>query len=112
MTVAIALGISLSGYGEETPGSDSAFGFADIGLGLLEPSARAAMPHSPNDAAESTSVGESAPADLLRVARETYCREIRDAREIQMSMLPADDPGLPWLDFCSVSLPASERARQ
>ena len=80
MTVAVALGISLSGYGEETPGSNSAFGFADIGLGLLEPSARAAMPHSPNDAAESTSVGESAPADLLRVARETYCREIRDAR--------------------------------
>jgi hypothetical protein len=34
--------------------------------------------------------------------------EIHDAREIQMSMLPAENPGLPWLDFCAVSLPASE----
>lgn len=38
------------------------------------------MPRSPDDADEATSAGEPAPADLLRVARATYRREIRDAR--------------------------------
>ena len=38
------------------------------------------MPRSPDEAAESTSAGKPAPADLLQAARETYRGEIRAAR--------------------------------
>jgi hypothetical protein len=34
--------------------------------------------------------------------------ELEDAREIQISMLPAGVPDLGWVDFSSVSIPASE----
>lgn len=34
--------------------------------------------------------------------------ELEDAREVQLSMLPSGTPDLGWLDFSSVSLPASE----
>ena len=34
--------------------------------------------------------------------------EIHDAREMQLSMLPMEDPGVGWLDFSAVCLPASE----
>jgi len=34
--------------------------------------------------------------------------ELEDAREIQLSMLPVESPALDWVDFASVSLPASE----
>ena len=34
--------------------------------------------------------------------------ELEDAREIQLSMLPVGAPSLEWVDFSSVSLPASE----
>lgn len=34
--------------------------------------------------------------------------EIDDARKIQLSMLPASDPRVPWLDIASISIPASE----
>jgi hypothetical protein len=34
--------------------------------------------------------------------------ELEDAREIQLSMLPVGAPRLGWVDFSSVSLPASE----
>jgi len=34
--------------------------------------------------------------------------ELEDAREIQLSMLPTGAPQLDWVDFSSVSLPASE----
>lgn len=34
--------------------------------------------------------------------------EIDDARKIQLSMLPASDPRVPWLDVASISIPASE----
>lgn len=34
--------------------------------------------------------------------------ELHDAREIQLSMLPKTAPDLPWLDYSSISLPASE----
>jgi len=34
--------------------------------------------------------------------------ELEDAREIQLSMLPEGAPDLDWVDFSSVSLPASE----
>jgi hypothetical protein len=34
--------------------------------------------------------------------------ELQDARTIQLSMLPVGAPALDWLDFASVSLPASE----
>lgn len=34
--------------------------------------------------------------------------ELEDARDIQLSMLPAGPPELDWLDFSSTSMPASE----
>lgn len=35
-------------------------------------------------------------------------QELEFAREIQLSMLPTESPGLDWLDISSVSLPATE----
>ncbi|MEM7350851.1 MAG: PP2C family protein-serine/threonine phosphatase [Acidobacteriota bacterium] len=34
--------------------------------------------------------------------------ELDDARKIQLSMLPASDPKIPWLDIAGISIPASE----
>lgn len=41
--------------------------------------------------------------DQLRVRQE-----LEAAREIQLAMLPLDCPVVPWLDICSLSLPATE----
>ena len=35
-------------------------------------------------------------------------QELEHAREVQLSMLPREGPGLAWLDTASVSLPATE----
>jgi len=47
--------------------------------------------------------------ELARETESTRMRsELHDAREIQLSMLPKTAPDLPWLDYSSISLPASE----
>lgn len=47
--------------------------------------------------------------ELERETERTRMRgELHDAREIQLSMLPKTAPDLPWLDYSSISLPASE----
>ncbi len=47
--------------------------------------------------------------DLERETESTRMRsELHDAREIQLSMLPKTAPDLAWLDYSSISLPASE----
>ena len=47
--------------------------------------------------------------DLARETESTRMRgELHDAREIQLSMLPKKAPDLNWLDYSSISLPASE----
>ena len=47
--------------------------------------------------------------ELARETESTRMRsELHDAREIQLSMLPKKPPDLPWLDYSSISLPASE----
>jgi serine phosphatase RsbU (regulator of sigma subunit) len=46
---------------------------------------------------------------LDRETESTRMRsELHDAREIQLSMLPKTAPSLSWLDYSSISLPASE----
>ena len=42
------------------------------------------------------------------IERTRMRSELHDAREIQLSMLPKTAPNLAWLDFSSISLPASE----
>ncbi len=47
--------------------------------------------------------------ELDRETERTRMRsELHDAREIQLSMLPKTAPALSWLDYSSISLPASE----
>jgi serine phosphatase RsbU (regulator of sigma subunit) len=47
--------------------------------------------------------------ELSRATEETRMRgELRDAREIQLSMLPTGAPALDWLEFDGLSLPAAE----
>lgn len=47
--------------------------------------------------------------ELNREHESTRMRsELHDAREIQLSMLPRKAPDLHWLDYSSISLPASE----
>jgi serine phosphatase RsbU (regulator of sigma subunit) len=47
--------------------------------------------------------------EIARETERTRMRsELHDAREIQLSMLPKAAPALPWLDYSSISLPASE----
>ena len=47
--------------------------------------------------------------ELARETESTRMRsELHDAREIQLSMLPKTAPALDWLDYSSISLPASE----
>ena len=47
--------------------------------------------------------------ELARDTESTRMRsELHDAREIQLSMLPKAAPDLHWLDYSSISLPASE----
>jgi serine phosphatase RsbU (regulator of sigma subunit) len=47
--------------------------------------------------------------ELERETESTRMRsELHDAREIQLSMLPKTAPDLDWLDYSSISLPASE----
>ncbi|MEJ2086114.1 MAG: PP2C family protein-serine/threonine phosphatase [Acidobacteriota bacterium] len=49
-----------------------------------------------------------------RRARDQYVEhsrmesELKDARAIQLSMLPSEPPRLDWLDYASISLPATE----
>ncbi len=48
-------------------------------------------------------------SELLREKEQSRMRdELDSAREMQLSMLPRQDPDLGWLDFSAVSLPASE----
>jgi len=47
--------------------------------------------------------------ELSRATEESRMRgELRDAREIQLSMLPTSAPALDWLEFDGFSLPAAE----
>jgi sigma-B regulation protein RsbU (phosphoserine phosphatase) len=47
--------------------------------------------------------------ELARESERVRMRsELHDAREIQLSMLPKQAPDLDWIDFSSISLPASE----
>jgi len=47
--------------------------------------------------------------ERVRETESTRMRsELHDAREIQLSMLPKTAPDLHWLDYSSISLPASE----
>lgn len=47
--------------------------------------------------------------ELARESERSRMRsELHDAREIQLSMLPKKAPALDWLDYSSISLPASE----
>lgn len=51
---------------------------------------------------------EWAHASRREIERERMREEIADARKIQLAMLPASPPNVPWLDISSVSVPATE----